>query len=157
MPEGFTLEEVQVIDRDMREGFRLLYAAMLDVSDEAAVQAALGYTTGGETDNVNSLVELFRTNNRRLELIPTPLESFEILQGPTLLANGDVGLQLCHVAPYRTLEKGDAAGTSETVINGGVVTELLSVDLRLENGIWKRSVSFVEGQWQGVVRCQDVS
>lgn len=146
-----------MIDLDLREGYRRLFAAFLDVNDEAAVQAALAYTTGDETANVNSLVELFRTNNRRLEPLPTPPESWEFLQGPTRLTNGDIGMSLCHVAPYRTVEGGPGSGADETVLNTGVVTERWSVVLRLEDGIWKRAATYFEGDWQGVVRCQDVS
>ncbi len=155
VPDGFTLEEVQAIDSDFREGLRLLYVALIDVNDEAAVQAALAYTTGDETEFVTSLVDSFRTNNRRLERLPEPPETFERLQGPTRRSDGDVGLSVCHVAPYRTVET--AAGEADTVLNEGVVTQRTSVRVRLEDGRWKRSANFFDGQWRGVVRCQDVS
>lgn len=157
VPDGFTLEEVQVIDRDFREGYRRYVAVLEDVNNEALVQAALEYTTGDETREVMELVEIYRTNNRRLERLPAPLESFEILQGPTTLTNGDVGLTLCHIAPYRNVEAPGGPGTAETVLNDTVFTQQISINLRLEDGVWKRSGNFFEGEWPGVVRCQDVS
>jgi hypothetical protein len=154
VPDGFTLEEVQVIDRDFREGYDLFLGALGDVDNEDAVQASLAYATGDETENVTSTVELFRTNNRRLERLPSPPESFEILQGPTRLDTGEIGMSLCHVAPYRNVE---GAPGAESVLNDGVVTQRISVVLRLEDGVWKRSATYFEGEWPGVVRCQDVS
>lgn len=155
-PDGFTLEEVQAIDRDFREGYGRYYAALADPRDEQLVQAALDYTVGFETEDFGVTIDLFRTNNRRVEQLPAPPVSFEILQGPTRLPNpGEVGLSLCHVAPFVTFDT--APDGTQTFVNDNVVTQLLTIELRLEGGVWKRVGQFLEGQWDGVVRCQDVS
>ncbi len=156
VPDGFTLEEVQVIDRDFREGFRRYYEALADPTNDALVQAALDYTIGFETGDFAETINVFRTNNRRVERLPAPPQSFEILQGPTRLQNPDeVRLLLCHVVPFISYDIADNG--TRTLLNEGVITQEVSVDLRLDAGVWKRVAQIIEGQWDGVVRCQDMS
>jgi hypothetical protein len=80
--DGLTDEQIVAIDRDFREGFRLLYAALENPSDDAAVQADYAYSTGFDRDmTTTEIFNLLWDNNRRLVRIPTVAPSFFIEGG----------------------------------------------------------------------------
>jgi hypothetical protein len=153
--DGLTDEQIVAIDRDFREGFRLLYAALENPSDDAAVQAAYAYTTGFDRDTTTpGIFSLYFDNNRRLVRIPTVAPSFFIEQGPSLVSGPDhVALFLCEVAPYEVFEIGTGPDGSDTLVRGGAVTQRIGVELRFDDGIWKRSSVSLEGEWDGAIRC----
>jgi hypothetical protein len=64
-----------------------------------------------------------------------------------------VGVLLCEVVPYELVEIGTGPEGGDTLVRGGSVTQRIRVELRFEDGIWKRAGVVVEGQWDGAIRC----
>jgi hypothetical protein len=156
--EGLTNEQIVAIDRDFREGFRLLHAALQNPSDEAATQAAYAYSTDPDRSTTTTeIFDAFLSNNRKLVRIGSVAPSFFIEQGPSLVSGPDhVALLLCEVAPYELVQIGTGPDGTDTLVRGGSVTQRIRIELRFEDGIWKRSAVDVRGQWDGVMRCPEL-
>jgi hypothetical protein len=155
--DGMTGEQVIAIDRDFREGFRLLYAALGDPTNDAAVEAAFTYTTGSDVARTTQLFQILREDNRKLVPSRTVAPSFFIEQGPSPVTGPDlVGLLVCEVAPYALVEIGTGPDGTDTPIRTAPVTQRVEMELRLEDGLWKRSAVRVLGEWEGAVRCPEL-
>jgi hypothetical protein len=152
-PEDQAMAEA--VERDWREGNRLLREAQMNPHDLAARDRALEYVTGPWVQVTVDFLDLFRSSNQRI--LPNPpvdaTLTVESRPVPVAFTTDELTIVVCEVNPWVLVETATGDNGSDKVLNDEINSYRREVRLKFIDNVWKVIEETTLERFEGVTNC----